>query len=256
MFPGNEIEESSYISPRVNIGTGNYIGHNTVLLGNIDIGDNNYISDSVVIGRLPQHYTQKYEFKSPSTTNQNQKIIIGNENVIREFVSINAPIKNSTKIGHNNYIMIGSHIAHDCLIENHVTLSSNTILGGYVKILNHAILGMNSTIHQKTIIGQYSMIALGSNINKNIPPFALVHGNPSKFVSLNKVGLERNNFNKNDIKNINYFYKNHKSELSKNELDIIKKTAIPIHLKSIFIDFMGHSKNSSRYTLNMNFHKF
>ena len=178
--------------------------HNTAIIDwkNLEIGKNNTIGPYVIIGGEAQH-PKKKSFG---------KIIIGNNNNISQFVSINRPTKfrKKTIIGNNNYIMSNSVIDHDCILENYITMSSNVLLGGNVYIMNGSQLGMKTIIHQNQLIGSYTMIGMGSIITKRkkIIPGYIFFGKPVKKVKKNLIGLKRNNISSSKLKKENDRYKN------------------------------------------------
>ncbi|MDB9826045.1 hypothetical protein OAB97_02650 [Candidatus Pelagibacter sp.] len=132
------------------------------------------------------------------------KIYIGNNNHFREFTTVHLPTKKrgETKIGDKCYFMTMSHIGHDCVIENSVTLSNNVNVAGNTHIMNSSILGLNAIIHQDQIIGSYTMIAMGTNIGKNIivKPGYIYTGNPPRGIIKNNIGLKRNKITDNKLK--------------------------------------------------------
>ena len=178
--------------------------HNTAIIDwkNLVIGKNNTIGPYAIIGGEAQH-PKKKSFG---------KIIIGNNNNISQFVSINRPTKfrKKTIIGNNNHIMNNSVIDHDCILENYITMSSNVLLGGNVYIMNGSQLGMKTIIHQNQLIGSYTMIGMGSIITKRkkIIPGYIFFGKPVKKVKKNLIGLKRNNISSSKLKKENDRYKN------------------------------------------------
>ena len=130
-------------------------------------------------------------------------IRIGNNNTIREFCRINKPTSwdSETTIGDDNYIMAGSHVDHDCVLEDNIRFSTNTILSGNVYIMRGCVLGLGVLIHQQQVIGSYSMLGMGAIITKSLEvlPGHTYVGNPDKLLKLNSIGLERNLITKKDL---------------------------------------------------------
>ena len=161
--------------------------HDTAIIDwdRVDIGTGNEIGPYVCIGTDAQHRTE------PS----DGKIIIGDNNIIREYSTIHLPTRFSkiTAIGSNCYLMALSHIAHDCVVEDNVIFSNNATLGGHVHIMQNSQVGFSVTIHQHQVIGSYCMIGMGTVIprNKKITPGSKWVGNPAKIMGKNAVGLER-----------------------------------------------------------------
>ena len=170
--------------------------HNSSIINwdKINIGKGNIIGPNVVIGTDAQH--PYLESKG--------KIIIGNNNIFREFTTIHLPTKKKkiTKIGNNCYFMTLSHIAHDCIIEDKVIFSNNVTLGGNTYVMKQSQLGFNTTVHQNQVIGSYTMIGMSSVITKNIKiiPGYIYVGNPAKKIGLNKTGIKKRKISSIDIK--------------------------------------------------------
>ena len=112
-----------------------------------------------------------------------------------------------TKIGNDNLFMAYTHVAHDCIIGNHVIMANGASLAGHVHLHSHAILGGFTLVHQFTQIGQYSFAAMGSAITQDIPPFVMVGGKPTRPHGINSVGMERNGISPEDIRLIRKAYK-------------------------------------------------
>ena len=187
-----EVSVGAYtvIGPEVEIGKGSKIHSHVVIEGPTSIGSDNEIFQFASIGGDPQD--KKYE-------GEKTYLEIGNENVVREGVTINRGTvqENSlTKIGSNNLIMAYCHIAHDCEISDEVVLVNNASLAGCVKIDKGAILGGFTLVHQFCHVGQYSFSAMGSSVGKDIPAFVRVSGNPALPRGLNTTGIKRLNFKK------------------------------------------------------------
>ena len=182
---GVHIGANAYIGANVDIGKNTFIHPHVVIDGHVEIGENNAIFPGAVIGLAPQDKT--YEGESST-------VVIGNNNVFREYVTINrATGANSvTQIGNANMIMAYCHIAHNCRIANNVTLANSVSLGGHVVIESDAVLGGVLGVHQFTHIGQISMVGGMSRVDRDVPPFTLVEGNPARIRGLNKIGLDRN----------------------------------------------------------------
>ena len=171
-----EIDKEVSIGPycviegKVKIQKGTELISHVNISGNTQIGENNVFFPFSSIGLVPQDKKFKGE---------NSKLIIGNNNTIREHVTINPGTKDGgmiTKIANNCLIMIGSHVAHDCMISSNVVLVNNSTLGGHVKIDENAIIGGNSAVHQFVNIGKYAMIGGMSGVESNIIPYGLYFG--------------------------------------------------------------------------------
>jgi UDP-N-acetylglucosamine acyltransferase len=191
----------SVIGPDVKIGAGTVIGPHVVIKGPTRIGQDNRIYQFSSIGEDPQD--KKYAAEIT-------RLEIGDRNTIREFVTMHRGTKQDrsvTQIGNDNLFMAYTHVAHDCVIGNHVILANGASLAGHVRLNSHAILGGFTLVHQFTQIGQYSFAAMGSTITQDIPPFVMVGGRPTRPHGINSVGMERNGISPEDIRLIRKAYK-------------------------------------------------
>ncbi len=205
----NRIEKTAIIESGVELGDNNYIGHYAVIKSGTTIGSNNFIGSHTVIGELCQHSFKKYEINGFSEEETHKReVIIGSNNVIREFTTVHMPTSTSfTRISNNCYIMAYNHISHDTTIYDNVILSNNTQIGGHTSILPYANVGLSSVVHQRSTIGSFAMIGMGSVINKDIPPFVTAFGAPIRNAAkLNEWGITRYGFEEN-IPGIKEYYK-------------------------------------------------
>lgn len=188
-----EIGHYAIIGPEVKIDTGTKIGDHCVIIGDTTIGKNCRIFTGTVIGSIPQDLKYKGE---------KTQVVIGDNNVIREYVTINLGTAASklTVIGQNNLLMAYAHIAHDCVIGNNVTIANVGTLAGHIIIENQAILGGLAAVHQFVRIGTLAIVGGCSKVIQDVPPYSLCDGHPARVLGLNKVGLERAGIGK-DAKN-------------------------------------------------------
>ena len=195
------------IGPNVEIGKKSIIQSHVSILGNTKIGENNNIYPFSSIGNDPQDLKFKGE---------QSKLEIGDNNKIREYVSINKGTDGGgglTKIGNNCLFMVSSHIAHDCLVEDNVILANNVPLGGHSHIERNAIIGGNSAVQQFTRVGKFAMIGGMCGVVRDVIPYGIVHGNRSILQGLNLIGLRRRNIPNKEIITLSEAYK----EIFKNE---------------------------------------
>lgn len=185
------------------IGDGCVIGPGAVIYPYTTLGSNVKIAHSASIGHIPQDL----KFHNEVTTCK-----IGSNSTIHEFVTIHrgTEANGETFVGEDAYIMAYSHIAHDCIIKEKVTIANCTQIAGHVTIERNAVIGGLAKIRQFSRIGKFCMIQGGRGIAKDVPHYILVGGGDVKFGGLNKIGLKRNGFSDqqiNDIKTIyNYIY--------------------------------------------------
>ncbi len=191
----------SIIGANVKIGAGTTIGPHVVIKGHTSLGRDNHIYQFCSIGEDPQY--KKY-------ANEVTRLEVGDRNMIREYTSMHRGTQQDnslTKIGNDNLFMAYTHVAHDCIIGNHVIMANGASLAGHVRLNSHAILGGFTLVHQFTQIGQYSFSAMGSAITQDIPPFVMVGGRPTRPHGINSVGMERNGISAEDIRLIRKAYK-------------------------------------------------
>lgn len=179
-----EVGHYALIGPEVKIGPGTKIGDHCLITGNTTIGKNCQIFTGAVIGSIPQDLKYRGE---------KTELIIGDNNVIREYVTINLGTSASGKtvIGNNNLIMAYAHIAHDCVIGNHAVIANVGTLAGHIVIEDGAILGGLVAVHQFVRIGRLSIVGGCSKVIQDIPPYSMCDGHPARVRALNRVGLER-----------------------------------------------------------------
>jgi len=194
LHEGVTIGQGAIIGPEVIIGSGTTVGPNSVVEGKTILGNNNKIFPNVFLGLEPQDLKYK---------GANTELIIGDDNTFRECVTINKATNQGEKtiIGNNNLLMAYSHIGHNCEIGNNVILSNSVQVAGHVIIEDCAIVGGCLGIHQFVHIGYLSMIGGMTRVTRDVPPFCLAEGSPARLRGLNKVGIkrsgliERNNLN-------------------------------------------------------------
>ncbi len=183
---GVKIGGYSIIGAKVKIGKGTVIGQRVIIEGNTQIGENCAIYTGAVIGSVPQDL--KYG-------GEDTKVIIGNDTVIREYVTVNRGTVSTgeTRIGDNCLLMAYVHVAHDCVVGNRVILANVVTLAGHVVIEDRVIIGGLTGIHQFVHIGLMSIVGGASRVNKDISPYCKAVGNPIKLFGLNTIGLRRGN---------------------------------------------------------------
>jgi UDP-N-acetylglucosamine acyltransferase len=188
-----EIGPFCVIGPEVRIGRGTRLENSVTLMGNVTIGCRNHLYPNVVVGGEPQDISYR---------GSDTKVIIGDDNIIRECVTINRATEKEdgvTQIGNSNFLMGCCHVAHDCLLGDHIIIANGTLLAGHVHVQDHASLSGAVAIHHFATIGAYSFIAGMSAVRHDVPPFMLVEGYPAKPRCVNAVGLKRNAFAPNVI---------------------------------------------------------
>ena len=189
------------IGADVEIGSGTRIESHVILKGPMKIGERNHIFQFSTLG----DGSPDKKYKNEPTT-----LVIGNENIIREGVTIHRGTvqdRGETLIGDRNLIMAYSHIAHDCVLGNDIVLTNQAALAGSVHVGDGAILGGYAIVHQFCSLGSYSFCAMGSAVNKDIPAYVKVRGNPAKPFGINVTGIKRLGYSKDSIEALRSAYR-------------------------------------------------
>lgn len=198
--PTVRIDPYAIIGAEVKIGANTTVGSHVVIDGCTEIGKDNQIFPGAAIGLEPQDL--KYQ-------GANSLVKIGDRNKIREYVTINKATAagEATIIGNDNLLMAYSHVAHNCLIQDRVIIANGVAMAGHVTIESQAIISGVLGIHQFVHIGTMAMVAGMSRINRDVPPYMLVEGNPAKVRSLNLVGLKRKGLTSAEIRQLREAFK-------------------------------------------------
>jgi len=194
------VEAFASIYENVEIGSGCWIGPNAVIMNGARIGKNVKVYPGAVISGDPQDL--KYE-------GEDTIVEIGDNTTIREYVTINKGTKASEKtvVGKNCLIMSYVHIAHDCLLHDHVIMGSYAGLAGEVEVENFAIISPGNLVHQFVRIGSHVMIQGLCKVTKDVPPFAMAGREPISYTGINSIGLRRRGFDNNTIYAIQEVYR-------------------------------------------------
>lgn len=206
IYPGAKIEEGVEIGPYTVIGSevtikkGTRIGSHAVMEGWTTIGEDCQIFTGAVIGGLTQDLKNE---------GKRSFVEIGRGNIIREYVTINRATRAEgiTRIGDMNLLMINVHIAHDCILGHGVIMGNLATLAGHVVVEDRAIIEGLTAVHQFIRIGRHAFVGGYSKVVKDIVPYLKVAGQPTKVYGINTIGLERNGFSPETIKNIERAYR-------------------------------------------------
>ncbi len=182
---GARIGPYAVIGGEVRVGRDTQIGPHVIIDGDVEIGERCQLYAGVVVGTPPQDL--KYREGTHSG------VRIGNENRIREYVTIHrASIEDGwTTVGDGNFIMAGSHIAHDCRLGSGIVIVNYSLLGGFVEIEDQAVIGGLSGIHQFCRVGVMAYVGGYARVVQDVPPYFVVEGNPAEARAVNVVGLRR-----------------------------------------------------------------
>jgi UDP-N-acetylglucosamine acyltransferase len=192
--PGVHIGHFCVIGPGVKIGRDTIVENHVTLCGHTTIGEGNHIFPGAVIGAEPQDLS----YQGTDT-----KVIIGDGNIIREYVTINRASEKEagvTEIGHNNFLMAHVHLGHDVRVGDRVTMANNVMIGGHVHIGNDITIAGGVGVNQFASIGSMSFVSAMSKVLHDVPPFMVVEGCPARPRCVNAIGLKRNGYNEEDVR--------------------------------------------------------
>lgn len=196
-----EIGPWTIIGPDVEIGDGCKIASHVVIRSHTKLGRNNRIFQFASVGEDPSD--MKYQ-------GEVSYLEIGDDNTIREGATIHRGTQvggGTTRIGSDNLFMPYTHVAHDCIIGDHVIFSNNAAVSGHVEVGDWAILAGYSGVYQFLKIGAHSFIGGLTHVNMDVPAYVIVNGNPPAARGINSIGLERRGFSKEAIRTIRQAYK-------------------------------------------------
>ncbi len=235
-----EVGPYSIIGAGVQIGEGSWIGPHVVLKGPLTLGKRNKVYQFASVGELSQDKTATEE--QPTST------VIGDDNIIREYVSIQRGTmkeydtkRGETRIGDRNLIMNYCHIAHDCLVGSDTIFANNASLAGHVEIGDWVILGGYTLIYQFCRVGAHGFTAYAAGLSGDVPPFVMVQGSPADARAINKEGLKRRGFKPEEIEPIEdafkLIYRSGKVMAEvKAELAVLAESSAHVKLMSEFIN--------------------
>lgn len=196
-----EIGPYSIIGPNVSIGSGTRIGSHVVVSEHTTIGRDNEISQFASVGAPPQHRGYNDE---PT------RVEIGDGNIIREFCSIHRGTTfddGVTVIGNHNMLMAYVHVAHDCKLDNRITMANGASLAGHVHVGSNVVFGGFALVHQFCRIGRYAFLGHSLGVLMDVPPFVRCAGYSASPYGINAVALRRNGFDRTDVSEIKRIYK-------------------------------------------------
>jgi UDP-N-acetylglucosamine acyltransferase len=233
--PPVSIHPLAVVSPHAEVGTGVRIGPFCVVEAGVVLGDgchlasrvtvksgtvlgrDNLVHEGTILGGMPQHVHMP-EYPGVVT--------IGDGNVIRENVTVHRAMNagNVTQIGSRCLLMVGSHVAHDCMIGDGVIMTNNSLLGGHVTVGDKAFISGAVGVHQFCRIGRLAMVGGQARVTQDVPPFVTVDGGTTMIVGLNKVGLRRAGFSVQDLAQLKAAYRTiYRSGLTWEEtLDVLR----------------------------------
>ena len=200
---GGDVHIGPYccVGSNVKLNNGVILESHVVVAGKTSIGSGTHIFPFASIGNSPQDLKYKGE---------ESELEIGSDNIIREHVTMNPGTEGGglvTRVGNNGVFMVGSHVAHDCLLGDNVILVNNATLAGHVEIDDFAIVGGLSAVHQFVRIGRHAMIGGCSGVENDVIPYGSIMGNRAHLSGLNLVGLKRRGFSRDIINDLRRAYR-------------------------------------------------
>jgi UDP-N-acetylglucosamine acyltransferase len=240
---GTSVGPYSIIRSTVVIGKNNNIGPHIVIEGDTVIGEDNQFYQFASIGSIPQVIKWQGGMS---------KLIIGNNNIFREFVTIQPGLEQAggvTKIGDQNLFMIAAHIGHDCIIGNYNRFTNYVGVSGHVIIGDHAIIGGFSGVHQHVQIGDYAFIGAGSIVTMDVPPFCTVQGNHATLVQINNVGLSRQGFSEQEVADLKAIFRKlfYMEGLFSEKLESLTQEYNSLHAENFFKFIRGSKRGICSY---------
>ncbi len=214
-----QIAQTAIVDPRAQLGKNVRIGHFCVIGPDVTIGDDTCVENHVVIAGLTRIGEDNHIFTGciigtePQDTGYRGTatcVEIGHGNTIREQCTINRATEKEdgvTRVGDNNYLMTGTHVAHDCKLGDRIVVANNGMLAGHVHVGNDVTLAGGVGVAHFVSIGQMSFVSAMSRVLHDVPPYLIVDGQPSKPRAVNSIGLKRHDFPVGDIKALSAAYR-------------------------------------------------
>jgi len=191
----------SVIGEHVRIGAGTVVGSHCVITGHTEVGQRNRIGPFASVGTPPQDHSYRGE---PT------RLLIGDDNEIREFVTINTgTIKAGgiTIIGNHNLIMACAHVAHDCVLGDRIVMANCCLLAGHVKVGNGVVLSGHTAVHHFVTLGDVAMLAGLTGVTHDVPPFMMMAVDHRTPRGVNVVGMRRNGYSNEEIRSVQYAFR-------------------------------------------------
>lgn len=206
IHPNAKLASNVVIGPYCVVGEHVALGENVQLISHVSIDGRTTVDEGTRMYPFASigHPPQDLKFKGEPST-----LVIGRNNVIREHVTMNPGTEGGgmiTKVGDNCLFMVGTHVAHDCQLGDHVIMANNATLAGHVQVGDHAVIGGLAAVHQFVRIGEHAMIGGLSGVENDVIPYGAVMGERAGLAGLNIIGLKRRNFDRETIHGLRAAY--------------------------------------------------
>jgi UDP-N-acetylglucosamine acyltransferase len=200
LAPDVEVGAFGYVGTGVTLGAGTRLHHHASVEGNTVLGEHCEVFPYACIGGK----TQDLKFKGG-----NPGLRIGDRNVFREYVTVHCATNDGelTRIGSDNVLLATCHVAHDCLLGNHIVMSNGAVLAGHVVIEDHVVIGGYGGIHQFCRLGTFAMLSATAKLVHDLPPFFIADGKPAEVRAINRVGLERRGFTPEQLERVKQIFR-------------------------------------------------
>ena len=197
---GVEVGAYAYVGGDVTLGDGTRLHHHASVEGNTVLGKKCEVFPYACIGGKTQDL--KYRGGNPG-------LRVGDRNVFREYVSIHCATNDGdvTRVGSDNVLLATCHVAHDCVLGDHIVMSNGAVLAGHVIVEDHVVIGGYGGIHQFCRLGAFAMLSATAKLVQDLPPFFIADGTPAVVRAFNKIGLERNGFTAEQLDRVKQIYR-------------------------------------------------
>jgi UDP-N-acetylglucosamine acyltransferase len=202
---GMKVHQTALVSPLARLGPDVQVGPYAVIEDHVEIGDGSSIAAHTTVkqyttlgrgNRVFEHAVLGGEPQDVKFGGESSRLVIGDDNIIREFCTLHRACGegNQTRVGSNNFLMVGVHIAHNCIVGNENVFANEVALAGHIEVADHVFLSNNVGAHQFVRFGSYAMVGGKSKIVQDVLPFFITDGNPARARGVNSVGLRRAGF--------------------------------------------------------------
>ncbi|MFM7201283.1 MAG: acyl-ACP--UDP-N-acetylglucosamine O-acyltransferase [Myxococcota bacterium] len=194
------------VGPQVRVGAHTRLHAHVVLEGPVELGENNQLYPFCCLGQPAQVRGENM------LSRVGGRLVVGDFNIIREYVTLHRGSeagRGETRLGSRCYLMVSSHVAHDCDVGDEVVMANGVSLAGHVEVAGQVTFGGLAGIHQGVRVGRLSMVAAGAMVSQDVPPFCLVQGDRARLRGLNLVGLRRAGFSSECISGLKRLYRQH-----------------------------------------------